>query len=1064
MTRREIHLCKPLLLAFALAGLATHLPLQAATVGSGSYRDGLPASNPADGGWRGPSQVMSWGPGGVPNYGPAVPKFKAGVAPVSSKWWSGLGWHYWGTQASGLNSVPSYAHPLAFMATPAGVGLWQADQPSIKRLNAGNPSWVAGTPVDGMEYVNGGYESSQFFHFYDQDLVAGLEGLSSGDPLVAGYSDWAVTAEWSGSAGTLQVTSASGSPYLFFKRTSGQANAKVEITGGLTVFSVNGNVLGLSVSKAAADYRPGTTHHYLLVAPTGVNWVQNGSVFTAALGTKGYFTVAALPDTSAATVNEYAQLAHNHITDTRLTWAYDEATAQLTSTYTIATQNPDNGSTNQPTLTAVFPHQWKGNLNNPVNTGHGYASPRGRMKVVKGNYSSRMRFNGLLPSLPVAPADVGRLNGYVNEIANDINKIWQAPPEGTKDDAYWSGRAVGRVASLVAIAAQTGNTAARDKLLGELKAKLQDWLTYSPGEANKHWAYDPTWRSLCPIYDMHYACRDLSDHHFINGYFVRAAAIVALVDPAGASWAQAWGPMVNQLIKDPMNWDRADAQYPFLRHYSPIEGHTWASGISFGDGLNEESSSEGMNFATGAALWGMATGNKAVRDLALMYYVNQTRAIEEYWYDVDQTNHPADYKPQNVGIVWGSGQKYGTWWTPEPRAIHGINILPITSGSLYLGRRADQVIRQLDATEAYEAKYRNLPSPPAPGFKPLMGPLEWSDLFWAYRAHADAAGALASFNANPSAPPEWGQSKADIYQYISALNTLGRLDTTVTADVPSYNVFNKGGVKSYVAYNPGSTPLCVRFSDGRSMSVAARQTVVNGTACSSGDTTPPSVPGGLAVSSVTSSSVTLTWNAATDTGGSGLAGYDLLRGGVKVASPSGTSATDSGLAPGSSHTYTVKARDGAGNLSAASAPVTATTSQNPSTVPARSTLQAESYSAAEPRITRTVGGTAVGTTVDGTWIKLSSIDFGATSPVDFVLNLASGLAGSGSITLYKDSIAAANQIATLGVGNTGGWTSFRQVAMNLSTPVTGVHDLYLQFRTPYADPNGLVNLDWLQFR
>src|SRR6185295_14363635 len=93
---------RPLLVALALAGLAT-LPVHAAQVGAGSYRDGLPAGNPADPGWKGPSQVMSWGPGGVPNYGPAIPKFKAGVPVASNKWWSGLAWNYWGSQSSGLN-------------------------------------------------------------------------------------------------------------------------------------------------------------------------------------------------------------------------------------------------------------------------------------------------------------------------------------------------------------------------------------------------------------------------------------------------------------------------------------------------------------------------------------------------------------------------------------------------------------------------------------------------------------------------------------------------------------------------------------------------------------------------------------------------------------------------------------------------------------------------------------------------------------------------------------------------------------------------------------------------
>jgi chitodextrinase len=1052
----------PLLAALALA-VAGSAPALAAQYGSGSVRDALPANNPADAGWAVPSQITSYGPGGVPNYAPATPRFKPGVPAISNKWWSGLGWTYWGMQSSGLNSVPNYALPLAFMAVPGGAGVWQADQPSILRINGGATDWMAGTPIDGMEFLNNGYPNAQHFNFYDQDLIAGLEGLVSGDPLVASYSDWAVTAEWSGGAGTLQVTSASGSPYMFFKRSAGGANARVEVTGGLTVFYNAGNVLGISVSKAAANYRPGTLHHYLLVAPSGVNWGQSGSVFSAPLGGKGYFTVAALPDNSAATASDYAQYAHNHITNTQLSWSYNEASATLSSTYSFSTVNQDTGATNQPTLAAVFPHTWKGNLNNPANTAYAYASPRGQMKVVRGtSYTSSMRFNGLLPVMPVASADVAKLNGYINDIAGNAGKIWQTPPEGTIDDAYWSGRAVARVASLVSIAAQTGNTAARDSLLTQLKARLQDWFTYTPGEANKHWAYDATWHTLCPIYDMHYACRDLSDHHFINGYFIRAAAIVAMFDPNGASWAQAWGPLVEQLIKDPMNWDRSDTKYAFLRHYSPVEGHSWASGIAFGNGLNEESSSEGMNFATGVALWGIASGSKTIRDLGLMYYANQSRAIEEYWFDVDQSNHPAEFKPQNVGIVWSNGGLYGTWWTPEPRAIHGINILPITSGSIYFGRRQDQIPRYLNSTNSYQAKYQGLPAPTPPGFKPLMGPMDWSDLFWSYQANNDAATAVGQFNANPNAPSEWGQTKADVYNFLSALATFGRLDTTVTANVPSYQVFNKGGVKSYAAFNPGTAALCVSFSDGRTMSVAAKQLAVNGPACSTGDTQAPSVPTGLAAGTRTTSSIALSWAASTDN--VGVTGYLVLRNGAQVGTPSGTSYTDTGLAAGTTYSYSVKAKDAAGNVSGASATVNGTTSSGTVTVPARSTIQAESYSAADARITKTAGGTAVGTTLDGSWIKLSSIDFGSSSPVDFVMNLASGLNGSGAITLYRDSITPANQIATLGVGNTGGWTAWRQVAMNLSTPTTGVHDLYITFNTPYVDANGLVNLDWILFR
>lgn len=94
------------------------------------------------------------------------------------------------------------------------------------------------------------------------------------------------------------------------------------------------------------------------------------------------------------------------------------------------------------------------------------------------------------------------------------------------------------------------------------------------------------------------------------------------------------------------------------------------------------------------------------------------------------------------------------------------------------------------------------------------------------------------------------------------------------------------------------------------------------------DTTAPSVPAGLAAPSVTSSSVNLTWNASTDnTGGSGVAGYDIYRNGGLVGSSSSTGYTDSGLAAATAYTYRVRARDNAGNASAQSGQITATTSQ-----------------------------------------------------------------------------------------------------------------------------------------
>ncbi|GAA5198505.1 hypothetical protein GCM10023322_72080 [Rugosimonospora acidiphila] len=85
-----------------------------------------------------------------------------------------------------------------------------------------------------------------------------------------------------------------------------------------------------------------------------------------------------------------------------------------------------------------------------------------------------------------------------------------------------------------------------------------------------------------------------------------------------------------------------------------------------------------------------------------------------------------------------------------------------------------------------------------------------------------------------------------------------------------------------------------------------------------GDCTPPSAPV-LVSPGHTTTSATLSWTGATDN--VGVVGYAVYRGGTLVASPTGTTFTDTGLPPGA-YRYTVVARDAAGNASAPSNAVT----------------------------------------------------------------------------------------------------------------------------------------------
>ncbi|MEU7408926.1 glycoside hydrolase family 18 chitinase [Streptomyces sp. NPDC042638] len=109
---------------------------------------------------------------------------------------------------------------------------------------------------------------------------------------------------------------------------------------------------------------------------------------------------------------------------------------------------------------------------------------------------------------------------------------------------------------------------------------------------------------------------------------------------------------------------------------------------------------------------------------------------------------------------------------------------------------------------------------------------------------------------------------------------------------------------------------------------------LNGDSCD-GTTVPgdaaPSAPGTPTASSVTDTSVKLSWGAATDD--KGVKNYDVLRDGTKVATVTTTSYTDTGLTAGTDYSYTVQARDTADQTGPASGAVKVHTTGGGTTPP-----------------------------------------------------------------------------------------------------------------------------------
>ncbi|WP_138752240.1 sugar-binding protein [Paenibacillus sinopodophylli] len=83
------------------------------------------------------------------------------------------------------------------------------------------------------------------------------------------------------------------------------------------------------------------------------------------------------------------------------------------------------------------------------------------------------------------------------------------------------------------------------------------------------------------------------------------------------------------------------------------------------------------------------------------------------------------------------------------------------------------------------------------------------------------------------------------------------------------------------------------------------------------DTEPPTAPTNLSSPSQTATTLLLSWAASMDN--TGVAGYEVYRGSTLIGSTnSSTTFTATGLTPSTAYTFTVKAKDGANNKSAAS--------------------------------------------------------------------------------------------------------------------------------------------------
>lgn len=218
-----------------------------------------------------------------------------------------------------------------------------------------------------------------------------------------------------------------------------------------------------------------------------------------------------------------------------------------------------------------------------------------------------------------------------------------------------------------------------------------------------------------------------------------------------------------------------------------------------------------------------------------------------------------------------------------------------------------------------------------------------------------------------------------------------------------------------------------------------------------GDATPPSAPTGLSATlDPGATSVTLGWSASTDN--VGVAGYNVYRNGNLLAQQTVNSFVDTTVAPSSTYSYTVSARDTAGNSSAQSAPaVVNLPGPNGELVLAPT---ADAYIAQD--IPTTNAGTATSIQVDASPVKRGLLEFTVTG-------LTGGVANATLRVYCVDPSTSGGSIHAV----TGAWTeagvTWNTSPTFITTPIASLGAVssgqwYEVDVTPLVTGNGTVTI------
>jgi endoglucanase Acf2 len=483
---------------------------------------------------------------------------------------------------------------------------------------------------------------------------------------------------------------------------------------------------------------------FVLIPPT----IQNGESSSSSSSSAGAEPNPTISLSSSVAVKQLLYHSHTYPVGSKLSWKFNRESSKV-NIFSSGKKEDDSGPSTTATLTFEF--QTK-TMNAPAKH-QDIASPLSKdipllmlalphhaqvlttsmiipstsfdvtYQTIKGNMTpvvgSTWSYDEQLTNIEFDdPLSLSRLENLDNStkhtILDQVDKDLTRVLPTLSENVYGFGKQIARLAQLAHIAfmleSPTKSSDPSSSIASKAEALLFEFLTsFLSSKSDDNVLYDGNFGGIITRNGLIDQQEDFgngwyNDHHFHYGYILYASAILGRMN---STFLNEYAYNVDSIMYDVaysgnMDSDRTDESqlfFPFTRHKTWFDGHSFASGLfPFADGKSQESSSEAVNCYYGSYLWNLVRWGKIYGpdddriNFAKLLLAMEIRGAKTYWHMIspdkvsdDDTIHsqliyPSGFtKSMMVGNLGMNDVTVSTWFGTKPLYVHMINFMPVTA-------------------------------------------------------------------------------------------------------------------------------------------------------------------------------------------------------------------------------------------------------------------------------------------------------------------------------------------------------------------------------------------------